>query len=225
MTKLCRIYRPRLVGFDPPGIDPVLEGEGHFEHYEGQSRFVPAISRRAFLGAAALSPFLIPTAALAATQFLWGPGTSNNGLLATALTLLTTEMNSLATGNTALSSVGGSSGKFTNSNTAQGMIGRLFLTLGTIGTALTAGAAASIWWIPSYDGTHFETTVSNASQARSPDAVIALPSTTITAANIYASAPTFIEALEFYTFLQNNTGQTFASSANTLALAPFSMQY
>ena len=78
-----------------------------------------------------------------ATNFLWAPGTSNNGLLTSAFNLMTTEMNSLASNGTATSSVGGSSGLFTNSNTAQGILAELFLTLGAIGTAVVAGGGVA----------------------------------------------------------------------------------
>src|ERR1700704_2854535 len=44
---------------------------------------------------------------------LWNTGTSNSGLLATAITLQSTELNALANAALIVSSVGGSSGKFT----------------------------------------------------------------------------------------------------------------
>lgn len=160
------------------------------------------------------------------TNFLWYPGTTNNGLLTTAVTLMSTEMNSLANAGTAKSSVGGTSGKFINGNTAQGMIGDMFLTLGTIGTALSAGASLSGWFLTSYNGSSFENTVSGSSMSRPPDFYIPLPATTITSGWIYkAAGPVMIPALEFYVYVQNNSGQTFASSGQTLILAPYAMQY
>ena len=161
------------------------------------------------------------------SNFLWNAGTSNNGLLASALSLLTTEMNSLATAGTALSSVGGSSGVFTNSNTGQGMVGDVFLTLGAIGTALSAGANLAGWFLTSPDGgTTFENTVSGSAMSRPPDFLIPLPATTITSGWVYKSAgPIMIPALEFKVFIQNNSGQTWASSGNTLKLAPYAMAY
>jgi hypothetical protein len=41
------------------------------------------------------------------SPFLWGAGSSNNGLITSALTLITTELNSLATATAVISSVGG----------------------------------------------------------------------------------------------------------------------
>jgi hypothetical protein len=162
-----------------------------------------------------------------ATNFLWYSGSSNNGLLTSAVTLMTTELNSIANAGTAVSSVGGSSGTFTNANIGQGMIADLFLTLGAVGTALSAGANLSGWFLTSPDGgTTFENTVSGAAQARAPDFIIPLPATTITAGWVYKSAgPVMVPALEFKVFVQNNSGQTWASSGNTIKLAPYAMQY
>ena len=161
------------------------------------------------------------------SNFLWYPGSSNNGLLTSALTLLSTELNSVATAGTAVSSVGGTSGVFTNSNTAQAMFGDLYLTLGAVGTALSAGANVAGWFLTSYNsGTTFENTVSGSAQPRAPDFTIALPATTITSGWVYkTTGPVLIPTLEFKVFLQNNSGQTFASSGNTLIAALYAAQY
>ena len=103
------------------------------------------------------------------TNFLWNAGTSNSGLLVSSVTLMTTELNSLVNAGTAVSSVAGTSGKLTNSNTGQGMI--------------TAG------WV------------------------------------YKAAGPIMIPALQFKIFVQNNLGQTLASSANTIKIAPYAMSY
>jgi hypothetical protein len=163
-----------------------------------------------------------------ATNFLWYAGSSNNGLLiASPLTLLSSEFDNLASTDTALSSAGGSSGLFNNSNTGQGMICDVFLTLGTISSALSAGANLSGWWIESPDsGSTFEHTVTNSALARPPDFIIPLPATAITGGWQYKGAgPVMVPALPFYVFVQNNTGQEFAASGSTLRLAPYAMQY
>lgn len=161
------------------------------------------------------------------TNFLWDAGTSNNGLLTSAITLLSTELNSLATTDTVTSSVGGSSGVFTNSNTAQAMWADIFLTLGAVGTALSAGATVAGWFLTSPDGgTTFETPATNTAPPRPPDFVILLPATTITAGWAYkAMGLVLVPALEFKVYLQNSSGQTWASSGNTLKLAPVAAQY
>lgn len=163
-----------------------------------------------------------------ATNFLWYTGSSaNTGLLGAAISLQTTEMNSLASGSTAVSTVGGVSGAFTNSFTFQGMIGEVYLTLGTIGSAMAAGANLAGWFLASPDaGSTYEHTVINSALSRPPDFLIPLPATTNTAGWIYKGAgPIMIPALIFKVYVQNNSGQAFAASGNTLKLAPYAMQY
>ena len=122
-------------------------------------------------------------------NFLWASGTSNSGLLTSLLSLQTTEMNSLANAGVALSSVGGSSGKFTNSDTAQAVWGDIFLTLGAIGSALSAGANLAGWFLVSPDsGTTYEPT--SAALSRPPDFIVPLPATTISAGAMYKSSKT-----------------------------------
>lgn len=160
-----------------------------------------------------------------ATNFLYFSGTTNNGLLATAFNLQSTELNTLTNTSIAVSSVGGTSGVFNQSNTSQAIWGKLFLTLGAIATALTAGANIAGWFVESYDGgTTFEQ--SSAAESRPPDFIIPLPAAAISAGAIYQAAGLVrLPALPFKVMLQNNTGQSLASSANTLKLAPIAVQY
>ena len=162
-----------------------------------------------------------------ATNFLWNAGTSNSGLLVSSVTLMTTELNSLVNAGTAVSSVAGTSGKLTNSNTGQGMIGEVYLTLGAIGTAVSSGGNVAGWFLVSPDsGTTYENTVSGSALPRPPDFIIPVPATTITAGWVYkAAGPIMIPALQFKIFVQNNLGQTLASSANTIKIAPYAMSY
>lgn len=157
------------------------------------------------------------------TNFLWNSGTSNNGLLASAFNLLSTELNTLTSTSIAVSSVGGTSGVFNQSNTASAMLGELFLTLGAIGSALTGPVSG--WFVQSYDGgTTFEQ--SAVVESRPPDFVFQLPLTTIGAGTIFKATDLVrLPALPFKVMLQNNTGQSLASSANTLKLAPIAAQY
>jgi hypothetical protein len=159
------------------------------------------------------------------TPFLWGLGSSNSGLLATLLTLQSTELNSLANGSVVLSSVGGVSGKFTNADTAGAIWAELFLTLGAIGSALSAGANVAGWFISSADsGTTYEK--SSAAPARAPDFIIPLPATAISAADQFkAAGKVLLPSLQFKVLLQTNPGQALAASANTLKLAPISVQF
>jgi hypothetical protein len=158
------------------------------------------------------------------TDFLYAAGTSNSGLLGSVLTLQSTELNSLASGSLIVSSVGGASGKFTNNDTAQGIFADLFLTLGAIGTALSAGANVAGWFLDSPDsGTTYESLT--AQPARPPDFIIPLPATTISGGTVFAAHGIVLSALQFKVLVMNNSGQTFASSANTLKLAASAIQY
>lgn len=160
------------------------------------------------------------------TDFLWDPGTSNNGLITPAVTLMTTELNSVANAGTAVSSVGGTSGVFNNSNFAQGMIGNVYLTLGAIASAVAAGGNIAGWWLESPDaGTTYENTVSGAALARPPDFILPVPATTITAGWNFAGVMVRVPALVTKVFIQNNLGQTLASSGNTIKIALPAMKY
>ena len=160
-----------------------------------------------------------------ATSFLYNSGTSYNGLLESAFALETTELNGLTNSSVAVSSVGGTSGVFNQSNTAQAIWSELFLTLGAVGSALSAGANIAGWFVQSFDGgTTFEQ--SSVAELRPPDFIIPLPATTVSGGSIYKAAGLVrLPALPFKVMLQNNTGQTLAATANTLKCAPIAVQY
>ncbi len=150
----------------------------------------------------------------------WGAGSSNNGQLQAPLTLLSSAnesaFSSLTTGSYLQSSVSGTSGVFTNANTAQAQFGDLVFTSG--GTiAPTAGANLTIWFNKT-DGTNYA--ACNQYIARAPDAIIPL-GTSVVASTSYWSSGTHsirVPAYPFKVCIQNNTGVTLASSGNTLTL-------
>lgn len=155
-----------------------------------------------------------------ATNFLWNPGTSNDGLTASAFTLLNAEMNAVATAGFCVSS-----GTFTNTNAAQAIWAQLFLTLGAIGSATATGANCCGWFAQSYDGTNYEQTT--ALPSRSPDFIVPVTAgVTIGAGTVFMSSGlVLLPALKFKVVLQNNCGQTLAgSAANFLRAAPSNMQ-
>lgn len=162
-----------------------------------------------------------------ATNFLYFAGTaSQNGLLATSTTLISTEMVSLGTSAVALGAT-----TFTSSYTGQGILCDLFLQFGSSVSAPTPGANFAVWFMTSPDGgTTFESTQGfNPGPARSPDALIPISTIAINSSTVFRSlgmvrAP----ALQFKVAVQNNLGTTFSSStaANpTLKLAPYAVQY
>lgn len=165
------------------------------------------------------------------TNFLRTAGTSNSGLLTSLVSLMTTELQSLANAATALSSVNGASGKFTNADTAQAQWGEMFFSVGNpgIGSAVVAGGNLTGWFMTSPDsGTTYEEDVSGSAIPRAPDFIIPLPATTITAAHVFKSGIVRVPALQFKVKVQNNTGQTFGNGGTTapfLKLAPCADQY
>lgn len=166
-----------------------------------------------------------------ATNFLWAPGTSNNGLLASAVTLMTTELESLNSAGVIVSSVNGSSGLFTNSNTSQAIWADLFYYPGNVGCTPGAGGNLSGWFLTSLDGgTTFELTT--VAPPRPPDFIIPLPNSAIGGANsiVYKAAGVSVQmpALEFKILIQNNSGTTLGAGATTapyLKMAPVAVQY
>jgi|KBSMisStaDraftv2_1062788.scaffolds.fasta_scaffold10708_6 hypothetical protein len=152
-------------------------------------------------------------------NFLWKPGTSNDGLTTAAATLMTTELNSLVNNAYAVTSAG-----FTNNDTAQAIWAQLFLTLGAIGTAVQNGGNIAGWFLRSYDGgTTYEQTA--AQPGRSPDFYFPLPATTIAAASVWGSnGLVLLPAVKYKVGVLNTTGQTLASSGNTVRAAPVNMQ-
>lgn len=151
------------------------------------------------------------------SRALWAPGTSNSGLLATAFNLMTTELNALTSTSVIVSSVGGSSGKFTNADTAQAKWGEIFFFLGTV-TSMTAGGSYAGWFLTSFDsGTTYES--QSAVPPRAPDFIIPIDATT--GNKTYKAAGLVrIPALQFKVLIQNNSGQTSTATLNTLKLAP-----
>lgn len=160
---------------------------------------------------------LLSLIVLVGRNALYAPGTSNSGLLTSAISLQTTELNALANASVIVSSVGGTSGLFTNSNTGQAKVGEIFFTLGTV-TTMSAGANLAGWFLQSPDsGTTLESLT--VVPPRPPDFIVPLDATT--GNKVYkAAGQVRLPALQFKVLVQNNSGQAFTSTGNTLKLAP-----
>jgi hypothetical protein len=144
-------------------------------------------------------------------------------LLGSVATLMTTELNSLASSTTAgaISSVAGTAGVFNNTVGGGGFdgytIGQLELNLAAPAGTLTANTAANIWFLQNVDGTNYEDGGSSVIPARAPDVVFPVRAVS-TAQRINRRA--LIPEGNWYVLIQHNTGQTWAASANTVKLLP-----
>lgn len=150
---------------------------------------------------------------------LWAAGT--NGFIATPYAVLTTELNSLANGNTALSSVGGSSGVFSQSNTASAVWARVSFYPGGAMTPTSGGYVAG-WWICKDDDTNFQRTASNVDQARAPDFLIPLLASAYAAGEL-AGAFARLPAVLHKAFIRNVSGVAFPASGNKIMVGPVAL--
>jgi hypothetical protein len=162
-----------------------------------------------------------------ATNFLYAAGT--DGFIATPFNLQTTELNTLGSGNTVISSVGGTSGVFTQTNTAAAIWGVVsFLAGGSFtptGSPYLAG-----WFIVKADDSHFEKLVSNTAPPRVPDFIIPLYASAYAANDISAAQGpqgTLVQlpTCAFEVLIQNNSGVSLPSSSNKVILGPVAVQY
>ena len=164
------------------------------------------------------------------TNFLEAAGT--NGFIATQFNLLSTELNALASGAAATSSVGGSSGVFSQTNNANAIWGSLYFTSGGAFTP-TAGGYLAGWFLPSTDGgTTFEALVSTPSAtvlalSRPPDFVITLDNAAYASGNIrWCSGRKVMLPWESYkVVLQNLSGVALPATGNLIKVGPVAIQY
>lgn len=149
--------------------------------------------------------------------------------MGSALTLLSTELNSLATSATlaagAVSSVGGTSGLF--NNTASGgsldgyAFGRYELVLAAPAGTLSVNTAAHVWFLGSVDGTNYEDGSASVIPARRPDLILPVRAVS-TAQRIAVVAPLF--PANCFVVVSQNTGQAWGATLNTLKVQPITWQ-
>jgi hypothetical protein len=161
-----------------------------------------------------------------ATNFLHNTGTS--GFLVTPFNLMTTELNTLTNGSIVVSSVGGTSGVFSQTNTSQAQYGYVWITLGgNFAFTPAAGANLAGWFINSTDGgTTFEK--SSVAPPRAPDFLIPLTAASYAASDVvYAAGLVPLPYGSFKVLIQNNAGASasLASSGNILKVGPTADQY
>lgn len=159
-----------------------------------------------------------------ATNFLEAAGT--NGFLATPVTLMTTELNTLANGNSATSSVGGTSGVFTQTNTSNAVWAQVFAT-GTTTITPTAGGYIAGWFLFSPDGgSTFELTVSNTDMPRPPDFIIPLYASALGSTwTVQGSGITRMPWWSFKLFVVNHAGVALAATGNVIKFGAVAVQY
>ena len=164
-----------------------------------------------------------------ATNFLLAAGT--NGYVSSLTTLMTTELNALASGGAATSSVGGSSGVFTQSSTSNGIWANVQFTAGGASTP-TAGGYIAGWFLLSLDGNStIETAISTPSTTvlalpRTPDFIIPFDAVALTAGNIKTANGLIRMPFGSYKLLvQNLTGAALSATGHTIKAATGAVQY
>lgn len=166
---------------------------------------------------------------MTATNFLDAAGT--NGFIATPFNLQTTELNAQTNGAASTSSVGGSSGKFSQTDFASGIWGLIWFISGGSFTP-TAGGVISGWFLQSTDGgTTFEALVSTPSTTvaalpRAPDFIIPFDAAALASGNIkFCSGLVKLPWPSCKIVLQNNTGATLPATGNIVVCGPVATQY
>lgn len=168
------------------------------------------------------------------SPFIWQSGGSDNGLLtASGVVLMTTELQGVANGAVAVSSVNGASGVFFNSNTAQAILADVVWSVGSPGTtSAQPGGNLTGWFLKETQVSGGGFIIENGTVAppRSPDFVIPISAGGANVGGVYPSNGThavIVPATPFKVLIQNNTSATLGSgsTAPSLILAPVAVQY
>lgn len=156
-------------------------------------------------------------------DFYLDPGTS--GFIATPFNLMTTELNALANGSTASSSVGGSSGVFTQSNFTNAMLTEIVFTAGGAFTP-SAGGTLNGWWLKSPDGgTTYEKSNVTTALPRPPDFYIPLLPLAYTSSDISFGVIAACPWPTAKVFVYNNSGTTLPATGNVIRAGPVGWGY
>lgn len=159
-----------------------------------------------------------------ATNFLEAAGT--NGFIATPFNLMTTELNALGNGANVVSSVGGTSGVFTQTNFANAIWGEVQFLAGGAFTP-TAGGYLAGWFLLSPDGgSTFEKVVAATDMPRPPDFVIPLFASAYALNDI--SMASGLVRLPFWStklYIGNRSGAALSASGHVIKCGPVAIQY
>lgn len=161
------------------------------------------------------------------TNFLLAAGTS--GFIVTPFTIMSTELNSLASGSAATSSVNGASGVFYQGAYGSAPFSSIYFTSGGSFTPGLGGFLAG-WWLRSPDGgSTFETPVATASTSimalpRAADFVIPLDNAAIASGNIKWGQPA-LNCWEYHKVLIQNLSGSTVPSGSTIKAGPTATQY
>lgn len=165
------------------------------------------------------------------TDFLYD-SSGTGGYLTSPISLLTTELNTLASGAAATSSVNGASGKFNQASLASGIWGSIYFTAGGAFTP-TAGGNLAGWFLLSTDaGTTFEALIATPSTtvpalSRAPDFIIPLDAAAYATGNIRwcQGRRVLLPAESYKILLQNNAGAALPSSGNVLSCGSIAVKF
>lgn len=142
-------------------------------------------------------------------------------------TLLSTELNSLASSATAgaLSSVGGTSGAFDNTYGGGGIggytYGEIEVSIAAPAGALSSGAYVNLWFVK-FDGGAYEDGGSAVIPARAADVVV--PLRAVTGAQVVIVPDTPIPPGVWKVLASQVTGQAWGSGGNTIKVRPSTFQ-
>lgn len=128
------------------------------------------------------------------------------------VSLMSTDLNSLAAAGRVLSSVGGSSGVISN-DTEKDQLVDLLLSVDFV-SAPTADTPISVWFLPKIDGTNYEDGDASNTPNRPPDGIFAVRNTA--SAMKLSALGLRLPPRDFKILLINGTNQAFPSSGTTL---------
>lgn len=159
------------------------------------------------------------------TPFLWAPGT--NGFTTTPFNLMTTELNALASLATIISSVNGTSGKFSQSSFGSSILGSVWFIAGGAFTPV-AGQSLTGWFLRSTDGgTTFEKNVGTTiGLPRAPDFILPLWASAYAASDVsFAQGDVKLPRESCKVLILNTGTAALSASGHSIVCGPGTVNY